>query len=109
MTMSGKQETSEAWDRFQDDMKSLAGDLRRHYRDADDEKRSAEINQSLRQLGDAAEKFFNSLDVASRDPEVRASTKRAARSFGTALRETFRDVSSEVEKAFREPAGPGAK
>jgi len=38
------------------------------------------------------------------DPEVRATTKRAARSFGSALRETFRDVSSEVERAFKEPA-----
>ena len=103
--MSGK-EVSEAWDRFQDDMRSVADELRRHYKDGDEEekKKTAEINRSLRQLGDAAEQFFGSLDTATRDPEVRATTKRAARSFGSALRETFRDVSSEVEKAFKEPA-----
>jgi len=78
--------------------------LRRHYKDGDQEKKTADINRSLRQLGDAAEQFFGSLDTATRDPEVRATTKRAARSFGSALRETFRDVSAEVEKAFKEPA-----
>ena len=101
--MSGK-EVSEAWDRFQDDMRSVADELRRPYKDGDQEKKTAEINRSLRQLGDAAEQFFGSLDTATRDPEVRATTKRAARSFGSALRETFRDVSAEVEKAFKEPA-----
>jgi len=101
--MSGK-EVSEAWDRFQDDMRSVADELRRHYKDGDEQKKTAEINRSLRQLGDAAEQFFSSLDVATLDPEVRATTKRAARSFGSALRETFRDVSSEVERAFKEPA-----
>jgi len=97
-------ETAEAWDKFQADVKSMAGELRRHYESSDDQQKTAEINQSLKQLGDAAEKFFASLDTATRDPEVRSSTKRAARSFGTALRETFHEVSEELEKAFREPA-----
>jgi hypothetical protein len=64
-------DTGEAWKRFQADVKSLAGDLRRHY------------------------------DSVSRDPEVRSGARSAAQSFGTALRETFHDVSSELEKAFR--------
>ena len=68
------------------------------------EQHTAEINRSLRELGEAADRFFASLDTATRDPEVRSSTKRAARSFGSALRETFREVSGELEKAFREPA-----
>ena len=97
-------ETAEAWDRFQADVRSMAGELRRHYEASDDEQKTAEINRSLKQLGDAAEKFFASLDTATRDPEVRTSTKRAARSFGTALRETFHEVSEELEKALREPA-----
>jgi C-terminal processing protease CtpA/Prc len=97
-------ETAEAWDKFQADVKSMAGELRRHYESSDDRQKTAEINQSLRQLGDAAEKFFSSIDTATRDPEVRSSTKRAARSFGTALRETFHEVSEELEKALREPA-----
>jgi hypothetical protein len=96
--------TKEAWDRFQADVKVLAGELRRNYDDADDAKKTAEINRSLRQLGQAADEFFESLDTATRDPEVRAGTKRAARSFGSALAETFREVSDELEKAFRRPA-----
>jgi flagellar hook-associated protein FlgK len=95
-----------AWDRFEADLKSLADELKRNYRDTDDEKKAAEISRSLQQLGKAAESFFESLDTATRDPEVRASTKRAARSFGSALTETFRDLSVELEKAFRRPSTP---
>jgi hypothetical protein len=94
--------TKEAWDSFQGDVKKLAGDLRRNYKDADDEKKTAEINRSLRQLGQAAEGFFGSLETATRDPEVQASTKKAARSFGAALAATFREVSEELDKAFRD-------
>lgn len=96
----------DAWNRFQADMKTLGGDLRRHYKDTDDEKKAAEINRSLQKLGEAAEAFFESLDTVSRDPEVRASTKRVARSLGTALAGTLREVSDELEGAFRRPAAP---
>ena len=98
--------TKQAWEAFQGDMKTLAGELRRNYESADDQQKAAEINQSVRELGKAAEAFFQSLDAASRDPEVRASTKRAARSFGSALSETFREVGGELEKAFKQPAAP---
>ncbi len=96
--------TRKAWDSFQSDMKSLAGALRRNYKSADDQKKAAEINRSLQQLGQAAEAFFESLDTATRDPEVRASTKRAAKSFGSALAGTFREVSEELDKAIRQAA-----
>src|SRR5260370_39522675 len=90
--------TRKAWDSFQSDMKSLAGALRRNYKSADDQKKAAEINRSLQQLGQAAEAFFESLDTATRDPEVRASTKRAAKSFGSALAGTFRKGSQTLYK-----------
>jgi hypothetical protein len=83
----------------------MAGELRRHYDEADTREHTVEINRSLRELGEAADKFFASLDTATRDPEVRSSTRRAARSFGAALRETFHDVSGELEKAFRAGGG----
>jgi hypothetical protein len=98
--------TKEAWDRFAADAQNLAGELRRNYKDTDDEKKTAEINRSLRQLGLAAEKLFESLDTATRDPQVRASTKQAARSFGAALAETFREVGDEVDKALRKSTPP---
>ena len=97
-------ETGEAWRRFQDDVKSMAGEVRRHYDSSDTKEHTVEINRTLRELGEAADRFFASLDTATRDPEVRSSTRKAARSFGDALRETFHDVSGELEKAFREPA-----
>jgi hypothetical protein len=98
--------TTDAWDRFQADVKALAGELRRNYGDADDEKKTAEIRSSVRQLGQAAETLFESLGTATRDPQVRASTKQAARSFGSALRETFREVGGELDKALRQPPAP---
>ncbi len=98
--------TKQAWDKFAADAQNLAGDLRRNYKDADDAKKTAEIDRSLRQLGQAAEAFFASLDTATRDPQVRASTKQAAQSFGAALAETFREVGDEMDKALRKSAAP---
>lgn len=96
-------DSKEAWERFQQDLRSLAGELRRQYRDTDDAKRTAELNQSLEKLRQAADSVFSSLETASRDPEVRAGTRQAARSFGAALAETFREVGGELDKVFRKP------
>src|SRR5258708_15567166 len=41
--------TKEAWNRFQGDMKSLAGELHRHYKEADAGTKAAEINRPPRQ------------------------------------------------------------
>ena len=98
--------SKEAWDRFAADAQNLAGELRRNYKDAGDQKKTAEIDRSLRQLGQAAEAFFASLDTATRDPQVRASTKQAARSFGAALAETLRDLGDELDKAVRQKTAP---
>jgi len=98
--------TKESWNRFQADMKSLAGELHRHYKDADADTKAAEINSAFPQIGQATEKFFTSLDVAASDPEVRASTKQAARSFGAALAGTFREVGDELDKALRQKTPP---
>lgn len=97
-------DTGDAWARFQSDVKDMAGELKRHYNDSSAPEQTVEINRTLRDLGEAADKFFASLDTATRDPEVRSTTKRAARSFGAALRQTFHEVSGELEKAFHEPA-----
>ena len=96
--------TQKAWDRFQSDIQGLAGELKRHYRDAGDVKNNAELNRSLDQLRQAADAVFKSLETATRDPEVRYKTKEMARSFGSAVAETFREVTDEIEKALRKPA-----
>jgi hypothetical protein len=96
----GTDDTQKAWDRFESDIKGVAGELRRHYKDADKSK-SAELSRSLEQLGRAADAVFASLETATRDPEVRSRTKQAARSFGSALGETFRELGEQVEKAVR--------
>jgi hypothetical protein len=97
-------ESKKAWDRFESDIQGLAGELKRHYRDGGDEKNTAELNRSLEQLRQAAESVFWSFETATRDPEVRTKTKETARSFGSALGETFREVSDEIEKALKKPA-----
>jgi hypothetical protein len=98
-------ETKQAWDKFEADIKGLAGELKRHYQSAGDEQRKAELNRSLEQLGKAADAVFTSLETATKDPQVRSQTKQTARSFGSAIAETFREVADEVEKAVRKPAG----
>lgn len=94
-----------AWDQFETDIKGLAVELRRHYKDADDEKKKAELNRSLDQLRQAADAVFTSFETASRDAEVRSRTKQAARSFGSALAETFRELGDEVDKVVRKSSG----
>jgi hypothetical protein len=93
-----------AWSRFGSDIHGLAGELKRHYRDADDDEKTAELNRSLEQFRQAADAVFKSLETATHDPEVRVKTKDTARSFGMAMAETFRDLSDELEKAVRKPA-----
>jgi hypothetical protein len=103
----GTDNTQKAWDRFEADIKGVAGELRRHYRDADktkNSKQTAELSRSLEQLGRAADSVFASLETATRDPEVRSRTKQAARSFGSALGETFRELGQQVDKAVRKSA-----
>ena len=93
--------TKSAWERFESDIQGLAGELKRQYRKSDDAKETADLNRSLEQLRDAAESVFKSLETTTRDPAVREKTKQTARSFGSAVAETFRDLSDEIEKAVK--------
>ena len=97
-------ESRKLWERFDEDIKNLAADLRRHYEGSSDDKRTAELNRSLEQLRQAADSVFKSIETATRDPEVRSTTKRAAQSFGSALAQTFRELGDEIDKAVRKPA-----
>ena len=49
----------------------------------------------------AADEVFEALGRATRDPDVRQGTRQAARSFGSALAETFKDVADELAAALR--------
>ncbi len=98
-------DSHKAWDRFESDIQGLAGELKRQYRSGGGgEQNTADLNRSLDQLRQAAESVFKSLESASRDSEVRSKTKQTARSFGSAIAETFRELSDEIEKAVRKPA-----
>jgi hypothetical protein len=98
MTTS-KTDVQVAWDQFQADMKSLREELQRHYEPAPSS--SPDLQTSLSKLSQAADEVFESLGRASRDPDVRDGTRRAARSFGSALAETFRDAAGELAAAIR--------
>ncbi|HKW60406.1 MAG TPA: hypothetical protein VJR46_11710 [Candidatus Dormibacteraeota bacterium] len=92
-----------AWEKFESDIRGLAGELKRHYRNAGNATDEAEVKRSLDQLRQAADSVFRSVESTTRDPEVKSKTKEAARSFGLAVAETFRDLSDEIEKAARRP------
>ena len=90
-----------AWERFESDIQGLAGELKRQYRKKGDVQETADLNRSLEQLRDAAEAVFRSLETTTKDPAVREKTRQTARSFGSAVAETFRDLSDEIEKAVK--------
>jgi hypothetical protein len=94
-----KPEVKTAWAQFETDMKALRDELRRHYEPAPSG--NPDLQSALNKLGKAADEVFDSLGRATRDPEVRDGTRKAARSFGSALAETFRDVADEVAAAIR--------
>ncbi len=94
-----KPDAKTAWTQFEADMKALRDELRRHYEPAPSG--SPDLQSALNKLGQAADEVFESLGRATRDPEVRDGTRKAARSFGSALAETFRDVADEVAAAIR--------
>src|SRR6266849_5141130 len=100
-----KPEAKTAWVQFEADMKTLRDELRRHYEPGTQATQGTpgapDLQSALNKLGQAADEVFDSLGRASRDPEVRDGTRRAARSFGSALAETFRDVADEVAAAIR--------
>jgi hypothetical protein len=93
--------SKKAWGLFESNIQRLAGELKRHYRDTADGGRSAELNSSLEQLRAAAESVFKSLETATQDAELRSKTRETARSFGSAVAETFREVSDEIEKRVK--------
>jgi hypothetical protein len=93
------------WERFDAEIKELASELRRHYKGAAEVGKTAELNRSLEHLKQAADEVFESLETATKDPEVRARTKRAATSFGTAIAQSFRELGDEIDRAIRRPAG----
>ncbi len=51
-------ESRKLWERFDEDIKNLGADLRRHYEGSNDEKKTAELNRSLEQVRQAAESVF---------------------------------------------------
>src|SRR5260370_15526947 len=99
-----KPEVKPAWAQFEADMKALRDELRRHYAPAPSG--NPDLQSALNKLGKAADEVFDSLGRATRDPEVRDGTRKAARSFGSALAETFRDVADEVAAARRRGDAP---
>ena len=94
-----KTEVQTAWDQFQADMKSLRDELRRHYEPGSSQEQ--DLQTSLNKLGKAADEVFEALGRASRDPDVRQGTRQAARSFGSAIAETFKEVADELAAAMR--------
>lgn len=94
------------WDRFQSDMGSLGGSLREAFRTAPTESARSELRGALDRLEEAADAVFKSIDHIAQDPEVRAGSRKAARSFGAALTETFRDLGDEVANAVRSRKSP---
>jgi hypothetical protein len=100
---------NKSWDRFQEDMGSLGERLREAYRAAPTDSARAELRAALDRFQEGAETAVRALDRVVQDPQVRAGTERAARSFGTALAETFRMVGDEVAGAVRSAKGKRPK
>ena len=84
-----------AWARFQSDLSALREQVRRHGA-------GPTVQASLERLGETADEVVAALGEVARDPEVRASSRATARSFGLALGDTLRRIGDDLADAFRE-------
>lgn len=84
-----------AWARFQSDLSALREQVRRHGA-------GPTVQASLERLGATADEVVAALGEVARDPEVRAGSRTAARSFGLALGGTLRKIGDDLAEAFRE-------
>jgi hypothetical protein len=57
----------------------------------------------VRNLGESAQRFASQAGDAARDPEVRDSAQRAARSLGDAIATTVQDLATELRERMRSP------
>jgi hypothetical protein len=74
----------------------------------------AAMRDALRKLSQAAQRLGENAGEAVRDPAVRESAQRAARTFGDALETTFSELGDEIRERVRarrgsDAAGPGAE
>lgn len=84
-------------------MSELGRLLRQHYsaQPAGGAGDKAEVEASLKRLQEAADALFQSVSKVAQEPEVRAGTERAARAFGSAIAETFKEVGDHLDRAVR--------
>lgn len=83
-----------AWERFQADLGALRDQVGAHGA-------GPTLQASLDRLGRTADEVVSTLGEVARDPEVRAGTRSAARSFGVALGDTLRKIGEDLAESFR--------
>ena len=59
--------------------------------------------ESIRNLGESAQRLATQAGDAARDPQVRESAQRAVRSLGDAIATTAQDIATELRERMRSP------
>ncbi len=66
-----------------------------------DEQHRHDVEDALRQVGDALDASFTTIGDAMRDPQMRDEVKRAGVAIADAVAATFYDVADEIRRAVR--------
>ena len=96
-------EARSAWNDTGEQLTALSAKLRSHYeehRGPDGEQARAQTEEAIKRLGAAVQDAFEAVGTAARDESVRQDVKQVGRSLVGALDLTFREVSTELRKAF---------
>mgnify|MGYP001168850459 CR=1 FL=1 len=64
---------------------------------------AGETKEAWQDFQSEVRSLFDTLGRVARDAKVRDGTRRAARSFGSALGKTASQIGSELEKVLRQP------
>ena len=92
--MSDPKDVDAAWQQFQADLSALREQVRAHGA-------GPALQSSLDRLGTTADQVVGALREVAKDPQVRAGTQAAARSFGVALGDTLKKIGDDLATAFR--------
>jgi hypothetical protein len=96
-------EARSAWNETGEQLTALSAKLKAHYeehRGPDGEQARAQTEEAIKRLGTAVQDAFEAVGTAARDETVRQDVKQVGRSLVGALDLTFKEVSTELRKAF---------
>jgi len=96
-------DAKQRWDTVGEQFTELGKSFKARYKTnaTFDEEQRRQLDDALRNVGEALDAGFTTIGDSMRDPEMRDEVKRAGIAVADALAATFNDVAEEIRRAVR--------